>query len=163
MRVLRAVLVLLGALALQVVLSRLWPENHRWVNMLIVPVIWYGVAASQRGAMLVGCLAGLLHDAWFEFPVGVYGFKWTLIGWALGSLALRFDLNHRAGWLLAGILAWSADSLLDPLLRRLVDLQPVVRAPREVVIHALVTGLLAAVAGSIVERGRGREPAGRPL
>jgi cell shape-determining protein MreD len=151
-KLLRALLVLLAALVLQVGLSRLWPECHRFVNLLVVPVVWYGSAGSQRAAMLVGCLAGLLHDSWFEFPIGVYGFKWALIGWGLGVVALRIDLNHQTGLFLAGVVAWLADSLLDPGLRRLVDLEPLVRSPRDIVIHAIVTGLLAALAGSIVRR-----------
>ncbi len=156
MSVLRALAMLGAALALQVGLSRLWPECHRYVNLLIVPVVWYGACGSQHAALWMGCLAGLLHDAWFEFPIGVYGFKWTLIGWGLGVVSLRLDLNHRGGLLLAGALAWLADSLLDPGLRQLVDLDPVVRTPRDLLIHASVTGLLATFAGIIVERVRGR-------
>jgi len=157
LKLLRVVLVLAGALVVQAGLSRLWPECQRYVGILILPVVWYGAAASPRAAMLVGSAAGLLHDTWFEFPIGVYGFKWTLIGWGLGALSSRIDLNHQGGLALAGVLAWLADSLLDPALRRLVDLEPIVRSPQEILVHAVTTGLLAALAGSIVERMRGRD------
>jgi cell shape-determining protein MreD len=149
--------VLAGALVLQVGLSRLWPECQRYVGILLLPVVWYGAAGTPRAAMFVGTAAGLLHDAWFEFPIGVYGFKWTLIAWALGALSSRIDLNHQGGLAMAGVLAWLADSLLDPGLRRLVDLEPIVRSPPEILVHAVTTGLLAALAGSIVERMQGRD------
>ena len=163
MNVLRALLVLFAALALQVALSRLWTESHRFVNVLILPVVWYGVCGSPRSAMLVGCLAGLLHDSWFEFPLGVYGFKWTLIGWSFAVIAQRFDLDHPPGWFVAGALAWAADSLIDPVLRRLLDLDPLLRPARDLIVHAVVTGLLAAAAGSIVERVRRRDPGRRSI
>lgn len=163
MKALRALVIVLGALALQVALSRVWSECHRYVNVLILPVVWYGVAGSPRSAMIVGCFAGLLHDAWFEVPLGVFGFKWTLIGWGFGVVAQRIDLDHPPGWFLAGVLAWTADSVLDPGLRRLLDLDPLMRRPRDLLIHAAVTGLLAALAGSIVERVRTRDPARRTI
>ena len=158
MSVLRALAVVVGALIVQVVIGKVWPGGHRFLDVLIVPVIWYGVAGTQRAAMLVGCLAGLVHDAWFELPFGVYGFKWTLIGWVLAGISRRLDLNHPGGRFFAGAAAWLVDSLLDPGLRRLVDLESLVRHPTEIVAQSVLTGLLAVLAGSIVERARGRMP-----
>ena len=51
MKLLRVVLVLAGALVVQAGLSRLWPECQRYVGILILPVVWYGAAASPRAAM----------------------------------------------------------------------------------------------------------------
>jgi hypothetical protein len=158
---LRGLVVPFATLALQVGLSRLWPDGARFVQFMIVPVIWYGVAGSQRGAMLVGCMAGLLHDAWFELPLGVCGFKWTLIGWALGAVAVRIDLAHPPGLALVGALAGLADGLLDPGLRGLVDLAPQVRPLQDLALAALATGLLAAAAGSIVDRAGFGDPGRR--
>jgi rod shape-determining protein MreD len=150
-----------AALGFQAGVGRIWPEGHRYVEAMIVPVVWHAIARSQRAGMLVGCAAGLLHDAWFEGLFGAYGFKWTLLGWALGGTSSRLDLNNPAGRVAAGAVAWLADSLLDPVLRRMVDLKPLVRSPHEILIQAVVVGLLTAVAGSIVDRREGGRPAHR--
>jgi rod shape-determining protein MreD len=151
-----------AALGFQAGLGKVWPAGHRYVDAMIVPVVWHGIARSQRSAMLVGCIAGLMHDAWFEGAFGVHGFKWTLLGWILGGMSARLDLNNPAGRLAAGAGTWLADSLLDPLLRQLADLQPLARSPHEIVIQALVVGLLTAIAGSIVERRVSGRPLRRP-
>jgi len=48
---LRATAVLLLALALQTGLGRLWPDAHRYVDLMYLPVIWYGIRRSQAAAM----------------------------------------------------------------------------------------------------------------
>ena len=104
MKLLRALMGLAVAVSLQAGLGRLWPDAHRYAELLLVPVVAFGIVGSQRSAMLVGCCAGLLQDAWFDIGVfGLNGFKRTLLGWALGGLGSRFDLNRRTGWLAAAI------------------------------------------------------------
>ena len=66
-----SVLSLIVALALQAGLGRVWPGAHRYVDLFLVPVVWAGVAGTQRSAMFVGCAGGLFQDAWFQ--VGTFG------------------------------------------------------------------------------------------
>jgi len=154
---LKAVLVLALALSAQAALGLLWPEAHRFVDLMLLPVVWYGIAGSQRTGMLVGCAAGLLQDAWFQFGVfGLNGFKKTLLGWVLGGLGARFDLNRQGGRMLFGALASLADSLMGLGLRRLLDRQLAAPQPGEIAIKAVVTGLLVAAAFNVVERVRRR-------
>ena len=157
MRLVRVILALTLALALQSALGLLWPEAYRFVDIMLVPVVWYGIVGSQRTGMLVGCAAGLMQDAWFQLGVfGLNGFKKTLLGWILGGLGARFDLNRQAGHLAFGILASLADSLLDLGLRRLLDLHQAPPRPVEVLIRAAVTGLLVFGAFLLIERARRR-------
>jgi rod shape-determining protein MreD len=145
------------ALALQSALGLLWPDAHRYVDIMLVPVVWWGIVGSQRTGMLVGCAAGLLQDAWFQLGVfGLNGFKKTLLGWILGGLGSRFDLNRQAGRLAFGTLASLADSLLDMGLRRLLDLQQAPPRPVEVLIKSVVTGLLVVGTFILMERVRRR-------
>lgn len=157
MRLLRAILALVLALAGQTVLSHLWPGAHRFVDLMLIPVVWYGLTGSQRSGMLVGCSSGLLQDAWFQITVfGLNGFKKTLLGWLLGGVGSRFDLNHQAGRFAAGFLFSLGDVLLDLGLRRLLDQQQA--APRlwEIGVKALVSGLLVMLVFGIVESSQRR-------
>ena len=157
MSLLRVIVFLALALALQSALGLLWPDAHRFVDIMLVPVAWYGIAGSQRTGMLVGCAAGLLQDAWFHLGVfGLNGFKKTLLGWVLGGLGSRFDLNRQTGRMLFGVLASLADSLMDLGLRQLLALDHAVPRPVDVLIKAVATGLLIAGAFFLAERVRRR-------
>lgn len=157
MRLLKAMLVLALALSAQAGLGLLWPETHRFVDLMLLPVIWYGIAGSQRGGMLVGCAAGLLQDAWFQFGVfGLNGFKKTLLGWVLGGLGSRFDLNRQGGRMIFGALTSLADSLMDIGLRRLLDQQQAAPHAADIGIKALVTALLVACVFGVMERAQRR-------
>jgi cell shape-determining protein MreD len=157
---LRLLLALLLALLLQAALGRLWPGALRYADLMIVPVVWCGIAGSQRSAMFVGCAAGLLQDGWFQLGAfGLNGFKKTALGWVLGGLGSRFDLNRQGVRMACGVAASIADSLLDMVLRRLLDqLQPP-PSLTEILIKAVIVGLM--VAGlfwimGIADRRRGR-------
>lgn len=153
---------LAAALILQAVLGQVWPAVHRFFDALLVPVTWYAIARSQRWALLVGCAGGLLQDAWFQVGAfGLNGFKKTLLGWALGGFAARLDLNHGPGRVVSGAAMALGDGLVDALLRRLLDLEPRLPSPAEMLVKAGTTGLLLAAAGTIVERTAGRAQARR--
>ena len=149
-------------LALQAILGRIKPEAHTYVDLMLVPVVWYGIARSQRSTMLVGCVAGLLQDAWFQIGVfGLNGFKKTLLGWALAGVGVRFNMNSGPGRVAAGAVLALADSVLDMVLRTLLDLEAAVPGVLQVLIRAVVTGLLVGGAFAIIERVRGPRIAGR--
>jgi rod shape-determining protein MreD len=154
---LRALFVLAAALVLQAGLGRLFPGIHRYVDVLLVPVVIYGVGSSQRAAMGMGCVAGLLSDTWFHGgPFGLNGFKRTLLGWAVGAFATRLDLNQPAGRLVCGALVSLADDVMDFALRGLLDAHPHFPSLIELVVRAVVTGLLVAIAGGMLDMGRRR-------
>jgi cell shape-determining protein MreD len=149
---LRAVLVVVSALALQAGLGRVWPAADRFVDVLLVPVVLYGVASPQRAAMFLGCAAGLLRDAWFQVGVfGLNGFKRTLLGWLLAGVASRVHLDHGPGRLVAGVLVSAGDSLLDLALRHMLEQRPQIDLVG-LLVRAAVTGLLSVVLGSILDR-----------
>jgi rod shape-determining protein MreD len=148
-----AIASLLAAVAVQAGVGGVWPAAHRYVDALLVPVVWCGVAGSQRSAMIAGCTAGLLQDAWFQVGLfGINGLKKTLVGWVLGTVATLLDMNHLVGRLLAGALAAIGDSLLDLLIRRFLDqVTPVPTVP-ELLAKAAICGLLVAGLGRFAER-----------
>ena len=162
MSLLRAIVVLAIALVLQAGLGHLWPTSHRFIDVLLVPVGLYGVGGTQRSAMLTGCAAGLLRDTWFQAGAfGINGFKRTLLGWAIGSLATRVDLNRGGGRLATGVVVSVGDDLLDLILRRILDQPTQFPHAWELLVKAGVTGLLVVLAGSILDRVTTARPARR--
>ena len=120
MTLLYALLTLAAYLAVQAAIGRLAPWALRWVDLMLVPVAWYGIRGAQRRAMVVGCVAGLLQDVWFE--TGILGFnatKKTILGWSVGAVGSRFDLNRRVWQVLSGGLLSVADHYLGVALLRL--------------------------------------------
>jgi hypothetical protein len=151
------VVALVLCLAAQAVVGRLLPQVASYVDVMLVPVVWYAISGSQRSGMLVGCAAGLLEDAWFETGAfGISGFKKTIVGWALGGLGSRFDLDRQPGRFVFGATGSLGDSLLDLGLRRLLDQAAVEPRPVAMTIKALATGSLVVLAFSITGWVAGR-------
>ena len=159
MTLLRGFVVLLLVTSLQAALGRLWPSAHAYIDLTLLPVIWYGIRSGQRSGMVVGCAAGLLQDAWFQAGVfGLNGFKKTLLGWALGSVNTRLDLGHTPGRFGAAVCVVLGDGLLNVVLARLLDQSMQPRGLGILLLQALLTGLLAALIGSMVDRSEEKGP-----
>ena len=163
MRPLRALVALVLSLAFQAAMGRFLPAAHRYLDVLLLPVLWYALSLSQRSAMLAGFAAGTLQDVWFQTGVfGIGGFSKTLLGWALGGLGARFELNRVWGWLSAGILTTLADRLLQAGLLRLLDQEPGRLQAAELGLRAALTCLLATLVFAMLNRARGRDAARHP-
>ena len=161
MKALNFLLALSTAVFLQAALGKLSGGFDRYVDLTLLPVVWYGIHGTQRSAMLVGFSVGLIHDAWFRIAVfGITGFKRTALGWALGGLGGRFDLNRFAGRFVVGFVFSLAEGILDVGLRRLMDLAQG-SGWIEMLIRAASTGVLAVIVFGRIERFRGRRDRGR--
>nr|NIM63906.1 hypothetical protein [Acidobacteriota bacterium]NIQ84222.1 hypothetical protein [Acidobacteriota bacterium] len=124
MKLLNLLIAVGGAVFMQATLGKLSSGFDRHVDLTLLPLVWYGIHGTQRSAMLVGCTVGLVHDAWFRLAVfGITGFKRTLLGWALGGIGVRFDLNRFAGRFTVGFVIALCDGILDAGLRGLLDLE----------------------------------------
>ena len=153
MKPVHLIVVLALALAGQVALGTFSPDASRYVDLLLVPTAWYALAASQRAGMLVGCVAGLLQDAWFQTDVfGLNGFNKTLLGWALGGLSARFDVRRQPARFAFGALAAVADGLLALGLRRMLDQTSPGLALGALAAKAVVTGGLVVLAFGLTRR-----------
>ncbi len=162
MTLLFALLALAGSLMLQAALGEWAPQAGRYANVMLWPVAWYSLARSQRSAMIVGCAAGLLEDAWFQAGTfGIHGFSRTLLGWILGGFGARFDLNHFWGQLLGGAFLFSGERLVEMGLLLLLGQSVAPPSWTGLAIGATVNGLLVPVVFAIVQRGMGRERVAR--
>ena len=153
MSLVRAILALVVVLAAQAALGRLWPAGHRYIDFHLLPVIWYGVHGSQRQAIVVGCFAGWIQDAWFSAGAfGISGLRKSLLGWGLGAIGSRVDLNGAPGCFAAA----ASVALIDGGLGFMIDqwLDQATPAPGlvELLIRVVATGLLAVLTFPIVEK-----------
>lgn len=161
MSALGAVLFVAVCLGLQVLATTLLPGAGEYVDFLVVPVVWFGIRRTQRAAMLTGCLAGLAQDTWFRAAVfGMSGFEKTFLGWFLGGLSSRFDLNSTLSRFATGFVFTLAQNLLGIGLLRLMD--QVTPPPGLVhwLIQGLVSGLLVVIGFAIVNRIAGEDDSG---
>ena len=70
--------------------------------------------------MVVGCASGLLEDYWIEPRLfGLNGLVKTILGWALGGIGARFDLNNSWGRFASGASVNLVGEGLQTALRRL--------------------------------------------
>ena len=160
MNFLGAVLVLAASLMLEAALGRWVPQAQRYVDVMTWPIAWTALAGSQRSAMITGCAAGLLQDAWFQAGAfGIHGFSKTLLGFTLGGVGSRFDLNHFWGQCAGGALLLVGDRLLETALLLLLDQGVTPLRPAELALGALVNGLLVTAFFAIVHRGTSRRRA----
>ncbi len=158
MKLLRALLVLALALAVEVALGRFAPAARGYVDVLMVPVAWYGIARSARAGMLCGCAAGLLQDAWFETSVfGLHGFVKTLLGFVVGGIGGIFDLNQTFGRFGSGALMVLVGRAVEIGLLRLLDAEVGPLDLGELAVRAVATGLLLVAASHFLQRVRGEK------
>ena len=150
---LQSVVLLALALVVQAGIGRLWPGAHRYIDLFLIPVVFYGTAVKPRASMLSGCAGGLLKDTWFHVGTfGLGGFKLTLLGWLLATVAGRLDLTRNAGRFVSGAAVALSDDVLDMILRLLLDQQPQMLPLSALAGKALITGLLASVVGGMLDR-----------
>jgi rod shape-determining protein MreD len=134
------------SLAFELALGRVAPGATRYVDLMMLPLATYALRTSQRASMTVGCVSGLLQDYWMEPRLfGINGLIKTVLGWALGGVGSRFDLNNFWGRFAAGASVNLLDDGLQAGLHRLFG-------EALASVH-LVTLLLRAVAGGLLTAG----------
>ena len=151
------------ALGASLGLGSIAPWATRYVDLTMLPMVVYALRTSQRSSMIVGCTTGLLQDYWVEPRLfGIDGLVKTILGWALGGLGARFDLNTFWGRFAAGASVHLLDEGLQAGLRRLFGeaLAPV--ALPTLAIRAVTGGLLTAAVLAIVGKLGTARSAARP-
>jgi len=151
------------ALGTSLGLGSIAPWLTSYVDLTMLPLVVYALRTSQRSSMIVGCATGLLQDYWIEPRLfGIDALVKTILGWALGGLGARFDLNTFWGRFAAGASVHLLDEGLQAALRRLFGetLAPV--AVSTLAVRALAGGLLTAAVLVILSRTGSARSAARP-
>ena len=99
---------------------RFLPDATQYVSLMMLPLTAYALRTSQRSSMVVGCVSGLMEDYWIGTRLfGLNGLVKTLLGWALGGIGARFDLNNVWGRFASGASVHLVDEGLQAAFRRL--------------------------------------------
>jgi rod shape-determining protein MreD len=86
----RVVLIVLGAVLLQVVLARYMVGGRMAFDLVLVGVVYVSLQTGPVGGMLAGTLGGLLHDLAAGGLIGVGGLLKTVMGCLTGVLGTQF-------------------------------------------------------------------------
>ena len=141
------------SLAFELVLGRFAPGATRYVALMTLPLVAYALRTSQRSSMVVGCASGLLEDYWIEPRLfGLNGLVKTILGWALGGIGARFDLNNFWGRFASGASVHLVDEGLQTALRRLFGEAVAPVGVASWGIRAVAGGLLTAAILAIVSK-----------
>ena len=134
-------------------LGRFAPSLTHYIAPMTLPLAAYALRTSQRSSMIVGCVSGLLEDYWLEPRLfGLNGLVKTFLGWGLGGVGARFDLNNFWGRCASGASIHILDLVLQLALRRTFGeaSAPVGVAP--LAIGAVAGGLLTAAVLTVVSQ-----------
>jgi cell shape-determining protein MreD len=149
--VLWAILGIALSLAGELGLGRFAPGATQYVSLMTLPLAAYALRTSQRSSMVVGCVSGLLEDYWIEPRLfGLNGVAKTIMGWALGGIGARFDLNNPWGRFASGASVHLVDVGLQTGLRRLFGEAVAPVGIATLGIRAVAGGLLTAAVLAIV-------------
>lgn len=152
-----------SALAFELALGRVAPGATRYIDLMFLPLATYALRTSQRSSMAVGCVSGLLQDYWMEPRLfGINGLIKTILGWALGGVGSRFDLNNFWGRFAAGASLNLLDEGLQGGLHRLFGESLASVHPLTLLIRATAGGLLTASILAIVSKVGSSRSAARP-
>ncbi len=148
------------SLGFELGVGRFAPGVTHYVGLMTLPLAAYALRTSQRSAMMVGCASGLLEDYWIEPRLfGLNGLVKTILGWALGGIGARFDLNNFWGRCASGASLHLVDAGLQTALRRLFGEAVVPLTAASLGIRAIAGGLLTAAVLTVVSKfGASRRP-----
>jgi len=158
MRTSRILVALTLAAGAQVLLAAALPGAAGVLDFFLLVTVYYAVRTNQMTGMLIGTTAGLIQDALFADLVGPSAFAKTLIGFLVGRLGMRFELQQTlpqlacvAGSTLLQVATWQA-------LHLVLGLQAEV-PPTGVIVAQVVSNALAGAAVFALVRWRARKHA----
>jgi rod shape-determining protein MreD len=152
----RTAAVLLGvgaALTLQTTLSGMLIGRPVPVNLVVVAVVYVGLAYGAVSGMLAGAVGGLAQDALAGGVIGVGGLAKTLIGFLVGVLGAQFIVAQAASRFVMFEAATIVHQIVSEVLHAVVDGRGFSIVWSAMFVQALVNAVIGVTAFWIVERG----------
>jgi rod shape-determining protein MreD len=123
------------------------------VNLVLVAVIYVGLAYGAVTGMLAGCAAGLVQDAIAGGIVGIGGLSKTIVGFFVGVLGAQFIVSTPVPRFLMFFGASLVHELCFQALYALVEAHSIRLQLSGALIQALVNGAVGITIFMLAERG----------
>jgi rod shape-determining protein MreD len=144
---------LAAALLLQSTIAGMSFTAGSRVNLVLVAVIYVGLAYGAVTGMLAGCVGGLVQDAIAGGIVGIGGLSKTIVGFFVGVLGAQFIVSTPVPRFLMFFGASLVHELCFQALYALVEARGIRLQLSGALIQALVNGAVGISAFLLVERG----------
>ena len=141
------------ALALQTTLSGLRVGSTTAVNLVLVVVVYAGLAFGPAFGLVAGTVGGLMQDQLAGGIIGIGGFSKTLVGFIVGFLGAQFIVSQTVPRFVMFVGATFLHEACFQALYSVVEGRPFRLAYSAVFTQAAINGLIGIIAFMIVERG----------
>jgi rod shape-determining protein MreD len=148
-------LALLAALLVQSATSRVFPGGVRYLDPLLLVLVYCGLVGGATRGMLVGAVAGWIQDVHFGGRVlGLLALTKLLIGYVVGLSSTRFHLAEPTSRALVIFLATVADALTLRGLAAVFEVEAYTLSPAGLLVRGIANALLGVILFEAVERRR---------
>jgi rod shape-determining protein MreD len=155
MRVLGAIVALAVALALQTTIAGLRIGSTTPVNLVLVVVVYFGLAFGPAGGLVAGTFGGLVQDSLAGGIIGIGGFSKTLVGFIVGVLGAQFIVSQTLPRFVMFVAATVVHEACFQALSALVEARPFRLVYSVVLTQAVVNAVIGVIAFLVIERGPG--------
>jgi rod shape-determining protein MreD len=155
MRALGILIALVVALALQTVLAGLAIGGTLAVNLVLVVVVYTGLAFGPGAGLAAGTVGGLMQDRLAGGIVGIGGLSKTIVGFLVGVLGAQFIVTQAIPRFVIFAAGTIVHELCFQALHALIETRAVRIAWSQTLIQAGVNAVIGVLAFQIVERGPG--------
>ncbi len=149
------ILALAGALALQTTLAGLTIGGGTAVNLVLVAVVFVGLAYGPVAGLLAGSAGGLVQDALAGGVIGIGGLAKTIVGFGVGVLGAQFIVSQPVPRFVMFVSATIVHEVCFQALYALVEARTLSLRWMPLLMQAVINALVGIIAFTIVESGPG--------
>ncbi len=151
MKALRVLFTIAVALVLQTTLSRFLVRGAGGVDLVLVAVVYLGLATGPTAGIFSGTIAGLAQDSLGSGIVGVGGLAKTVVGFLAGIVGTTFIVSQTIPRFLVFFGATLLQIAITTLLYFLLDPRPPVITRYAMLGESLANALLGVVLFQILD------------
>jgi rod shape-determining protein MreD len=149
-----AVIVALAvALALQTTVAGLRIGSTTMVNLVLIVVIYAGLAFGAGGGLVAGTVGGLIQDSLTGGIIGIGGFAKTLVGFMVGLLGAQFIVSTAVARFVMFVAATVLHEACFQGLSALVEARPFRLVYATVLTQGVVNAVIGTLAFGLIEHG----------